>query len=170
MTRIADLKTLRPFVEVEFHVSVVPEDQGDGKARIVHVVVRMDTLRWKESDPSWDYAIACMESPLIEFLFLRHVILETPLETEGDGLEEKLGTLRARGRVHWRTCGEAQEMAYENRDPLDTQFIIGSPLWYSTDSERVSERRHWCVYNVRSPFASHRTDARSCVQVAGIDQ
>ena len=80
---------------------------------------------------------------MTQLIHLRAVILETKLDSESSSLEERLIILRASGRVHRRTCNEAQEVtrnAYEGMDTLDARYVE-SPLWYL--SEREPERVHW---------------------------
>ena len=53
--------------------------------------------------------------------------------------------LRSSGKVHRRTCNEAQEVtnnAYEDINVLDALYVA-SPLWYL--SEREDERGYWYV-------------------------
>ena len=138
-------------MEVEIHVSsaleVIPQLGSRGRARVAHIVIRLDVPRSKREEPKYADAIASIQGPTAALFHLRTVTLETTDEADSAELVDKLALLSSSGKLRRRTCREAQQIAQvASRDPAgydENQGVI-SPLWYSDEYSR-HQREKWYV-------------------------
>ena len=142
--------TRRPVLEVEIHVrpqfESVDRLECGGNARVTHVVVRLDTVRWSIEEPTFANRIAMIEGPLMALPYLQLVTLETTDRKEGTELIRELPLLHTSQKLSRRTCREAQEIAQEAEYfPPDYagEHGVVSPLWYSDAHSYY--RDEWCV-------------------------
>ena len=135
----------RSLLEIEAHVRSAPHNGA--RARVVHVVIRIDTVHWKIVDPDYADRMSSIESPLSTLPLLQTVTLETIEEYEGIALVSKLPILNHGGTLRRRTCEQAQRIAQKAlQRPVgyagDPEVI--SPLWNSEEYNN-SQRKAWCV-------------------------
>lgn len=147
---------IRDHLEVEVHVCSAPEAIGsfavESAARITHIVIRLDPLRWEIEDAGYAKRIASFEDPLATLTHLEAVTLEAIEEEESARLVRRFPSFHKNGKLRRRTCEEAQRTArtaLEDPAALAEGFDVLSPLWYS-DEYSVRDRNQWCVGDPRA--------------------
>ena len=136
----------RSAIEIEAHVqSDIENDDDSLHARVVHIVIRLDTLQLERLNLPYEEAIASMDGPLAALSRLRGVTLETIDDDESYGLARQLDSLHSTGKLYRRTCEEARKVVEDVRRQSDSVTMDGlSPLWFS-DKYSNDERFAWCV-------------------------
>lgn len=151
-------------MQLEIHVAYCPPEiplnpKSKPCARVEQIVIRSRKLWTRLWDTPDDNAHDSVETRMTRLQNLRTVTLETPdayqLADHADGF------LYASGRLHFRTCEEAQQVAQaavQNPSGYAEGGGVMSPLWYS-DKYEDREREKWCVN--RLPIAARPFSIRT---------
>ena len=141
---------LEAYTRLEPEVSRAAELERKGRARVTHVVIRLDTRWWTlDGTHSLGDFLTFADISIAQLPFLRTATLETTDENETLELADKLPQLSGSGRLRRRTCEEALKTAEEaSRYPaghLQDQGVV-SPFWISrSDLSKDNSRKKWCA-------------------------
>ena len=141
--RLLGVLLLEPFsasggcLQVEFHVASGLEGiaGGETRARIAHILIRLDEAELERRNATYTDSIAAMQTHMIVLPYLQTVTLETTSEDESGKLAASLRLLQNNGKLRRRTCEAAQIIA-DNRGEVGGNAgaeSVLSPLWCSDD-------------------------------------
>ena len=155
-------------LEIEAHVSVLSSLQdtatklvSSGKARVTHIVIRLDPRYLELWEPTHEHTIAAIEMAAAQLPHLQFVTLEILARAESLELTDiagKFHVLQDSGKLRVLTCADSERIAEEaqrfHAGSFEDHGVI-SPLWYSNKNER--DRQKWYLVSIPT-LARQRID------------